>query len=148
MKQQTLWKDFREAMPPAHPLPRKRPTSPNPVANSFIEHPLWNQIAAHIRLQEARGVRVRFELRLPDQLACLMPEILAMEVKCSSCGCAIHPCRERKSEKAPRAKSAGPVFIALTCEQQVNLSCSRKSAASKERDRVVRALRAIQSADD
>jgi|ERR1017187_3068377 hypothetical protein len=69
--------------------------------------------------------RWRFELKKKPILIEHRLKLLAAEMPCVNCGAIIHPAKNRKGY-------TGHMYLHVTCDQKVNLACSRSRAASKE----------------
>lgn len=83
----------------------------------------------------ADGPRVRWEVRTPRG-GVILRRLLAIRVLCvGGCGRAISPVRQRGGD----GYKAGNIYLAVACEQDVTLSCSRKRGPKKKEYRRIEA---------
>ena len=102
---------------------------------SLIHHPDWPELRHYVKIKHVHNdtehgrarieVDASFPLRLRD-----------MQMRCVYCGSWIHPVRRRKGE-SKRGWKIGAWYVAVTCELDVNISCSRSGEARDEYVRIV-----------
>jgi hypothetical protein len=102
---------------------------------SLINHPLWPQLRGYLRVQHVHNDtehgRARIEVTpgFPFHLR-------DIEMRCVYCGAYIHPVRQRKGE-SKRGKKIGRWYLAVTCELEAKVACSRSGEARDEYIRIV-----------
>ena len=108
-------------------------------------HPWWQHFSAALSVEAgtllASGHKHRrIELLTEGFTDAQVAKLLAMQVRCANCMLPIHPFRRRKGKSAGRAERPSRLFVALTCELQDKIGCSRGKAATEAYERVIKAL--------
>lgn len=107
-------------------------------------HPQFPQLAPFIQVQiydrDGGHSHPRYRIELRNSTPPAMRQMaLALEAPCAACGRPIHPFRER-SAPAGRGTEAQTVYVAAACPLDVNVGCSRGSAARDEYIRIREAV--------
>lgn len=109
---------------------------------SFTLHPLFPKLRPFMHAEHARpdtrNSRVRIEVsHLPSGL---LAEALKALSPCVACGTPMHPIRARRGPNLRRDSPPVHLYFAAACPLDVNVGCSRGTAARDEYERVKYAL--------
>lgn len=113
---------------------------------SLTNHPIWNEIAPHIKIEiyapDGGHSNPRFRLEFKKSVTQEQKKKwVAITMPCVKCGATIHPIRERK--QGGRAPDIGHIYIAPCCSLQMNVGCSRGVDAHAEYLKIRSAVEAL-----
>jgi hypothetical protein len=101
----------------------------------LLSDPDWVYLKPCFTIRNKRGL----DITLPPELVKIA---LAIRAHCVACGRRIAPIRIRDLETYDkRWAHLGPHYYSGTCSEKIRRSCSRTSAASKDIDRMLAAIR-------
>ncbi len=101
---------------------------------SIVQHPAWERLRKYFKIEvyarDGGAVRPRVRIEMLPMSTIDRVFALAVEMPCVSCGRTIHPIRRRASP--PKRGPSKNLYYAPCCPLDVNIGCSRGSAARDE----------------
>ena len=128
------------------------------IPEALVDHPMFPLLADHIKIEVYdrdgghRHPRKRLELQTSNLAFEIVRQALEAEVKCCHCGRAIHPFRARKtkadrrSPRPSRLQLPRHIYIAVACDLDTNVGCSRGAAAREAYIEIEQCVRMRRSA--